>query len=76
MNRREMLTGVAVASATVALSAPTIAKSLSASRTAWDEVVAHWSAVQGTRPFVMDTWCNKQASVTQGENRALPAPAQ
>ena len=40
MNRREMLTGMAVAGATFALSAPTIAKSLPASRTLWDAALA------------------------------------
>ena len=40
MNRREMLTGMAVAGATVALSTPTIAMSLPASRAAWDTALA------------------------------------
>ena len=40
MNRREVLTGMAVAGATVALSAPTIAKSLPASRSHWDAALA------------------------------------
>jgi len=40
VNRREMLTGMAVAGATVALSAPTIAKTLPASRAAWDKAMA------------------------------------
>ena len=40
MTRREMLTGVAVASATVALSSPTIAKSLPTSRSKWDTALA------------------------------------
>ena len=46
MNRREMLTGMAVAGATVALSAPTIAKTLPVSRTAWDKAFAHWSPIK------------------------------
>ena len=40
MNRREMLTGMAVAGATVALSAPTLAKGLPASRATWDATLA------------------------------------
>ena len=40
MNRREMLSGTAVAGATVALATPTIAKSLPASRGAWDTALA------------------------------------
>ena len=40
MNRREVLTGMAVAGATVALSAPTIAKSVPASRAEWDAALA------------------------------------
>jgi hypothetical protein len=39
MNRREMLTGMAVAGATVALSAPTIAKDRPVSRAAWDKAM-------------------------------------
>lgn len=39
MNRREMLTGMAVAGATVALSAPSIAKTLPASRAEWDRAM-------------------------------------
>jgi len=54
MNRREMLTGVAVAGATVALSAPTIAKTLPASRAAWDSAFAHWSIVQAKYDAVCD----------------------
>lgn len=42
MNRREMLTGMAVAGATVALSAPTIAKTLPASRAQWDGALARF----------------------------------
>ena len=41
MNRREVLTGMAVAGATVALSAPTIARGLPASRSAWNKAMAN-----------------------------------
>ena len=44
MNRREMLTGIAGAGATVALSAPTIAKSLPADRAQWDAAFAYMEA--------------------------------
>ena len=40
MNRRDMLTGMAVAGATVALTSPSIAKSLPASRAQWDAAMA------------------------------------
>ena len=42
MNRREMLTGMAVASATVALPAPAVAKSLPVSRATWNAALARF----------------------------------
>ena len=41
MNRREVLTGMALASAAVAVPATVVAKSLPASRVAWDRAMAH-----------------------------------
>ena len=40
MNRREVLSGMAVAGASVAMSAPTIANTLPTSRAAWDKAMA------------------------------------
>ncbi|MEG3154460.1 hypothetical protein [Sphingomonas sp. RB1R13] len=49
MNRREMLTGMAVAGATVALSTPTIAMKLPVSRAAWDDAMTALARVQAIR---------------------------
>ena len=54
MNRREMLTGMAVAGAAVAMPTPTVAKSLPTSRSAWDKAFANWSAVQGKYDALCD----------------------
>ena len=54
MNRREMLTGMAVAGAAVAMSAPAIARGLPTSRSAWDKAFANWSAVQGKYDALCD----------------------
>lgn len=72
MNRREMLTGVAVAGATVALSAPTIAKNTPAGRAAWDEAMADFERTQALRDAYEPTLDNLGKAIQAGkeEHRA------
>ena len=72
MNRREMLTGMAVAGATVALTAPTIAKSLPASRAAWDKAMADFERTRAHRDAYDPTLGNLGNAIQAGkeEHRA------
>jgi hypothetical protein len=72
VNRREMLTGMAVAGATVALSTATIATSLPASRAAWDEAMADFERTRADRDAYEPTLDNLGKAIQAGkeEHRA------
>jgi hypothetical protein len=72
VNRREMLSGMAVAGATVALSTVTAAKSLAASRAAWNEAMAHFERSRAHRDAYEPTLDNLGKAIQAGkeEHRA------
>ena len=75
MNRREMLTGMAVAGATVALTSPSIAKSPPASRVQWDAALAKFRCLHDEH----EEACTAHSAVEDryyGEKPAQPLGAE